>query len=232
MQSHKNRVFKNIISSILVVLIFFFSFITLINISFNLLYSKTQVRGFSMRPTININVDDSKAKEPGDTIYINRKCSMTNNDIVIADVEWPGVNDCIIKRLVGVPGDKIEIKDETTHYAVYVNDKILYTKEKYGNNVSFPKSGSYLYYENYLNFLNSTEFSKWVKEENGTKYIQLGANDYFLMGDNWGQTTDSLEKGPVKKKNLVGKVELIIDVDNKNPLTPTIFFLKKLFSKN
>ena len=56
MKSNKVRVIKNVVSSILVVLIFLFSFITFVNLCFNLLYVQTNVRGFSMQPTININL--------------------------------------------------------------------------------------------------------------------------------------------------------------------------------
>lgn len=231
MQSHRNRVLKNVVSSILVVLIFFFAFVTIVNVAFNALYLKTPVKGFSMRPTINTNVDDNKPKQNGDTIYVNMGAPFTNNDIVIAEVDWPMLeSSCIIKRVVGTPGDRIEIRDETTHFAVYVNNKVLYTKEKYGNNYSFPKTGSYAYYENYLAFLNNPMFEDSVVEENGTKYIQLKENEYFLMGDNWGYTTDSIEKGPIKANDILGKVELIVDIENDNPFVPILFFMKKLFS--
>ena len=179
-----------------------------------------------MQPTINMNMTDPKAK--GDTIYVNQNSSFSNNDIVVAKVSW--YKHYIIKRLVGTPGDKIEIKDEGSHYGVYVNNNLLYTKEKYGDQSSFPKTGSFGYYESYLAFLENPEFAQCVKEEGGTKFIQLGKNEYFLMGDNWGQTTDSVEKGPIKTREIIGKVDLIIDVENKNPFVSTWFFLKKLFS--
>ena len=126
--------------------------------------------------------------------------------------------------------DKIEIKDETDHFSLYVNDSILYTKDKYGNQDSYYKTGSYGYYENYKSFLLNPEFQKWVKNENGTSYIQLGEDEYFLMGDNWGSTTDSIMKGPVKENEIIGKVDYIVDLTNDNPFTEIIFFFKKLFS--
>ena len=181
-----------------------------------------------MQPTININM--TKDDEKGDTIYVNKYSTFTNNDIVVAQVDWPGIEGYIIKRLVGTPGDKIEIKDELTHFAVYVNDELLYTKKKYGNPSSLPKTGSYGYFESYLSFLEKDKFQLVKEDSTGNKYIQLGENEYFLMGDNWGHTTDSLEDGPVKRNEIIGKVELIIDVTNKNPFVATWFFLKKLFS--
>lgn len=180
-----------------------------------------------MQPTINQNMTSQNAE--GDTIYINKYSSFSNNDIVVAEVSW--FDNYIIKRVVGVPGDKIEIKDLDSHFALFVNDEILYTKEKYGDNTPFQKTGSYAYYADYLEFLTKAEFQNNV-ETNGTeKYIRLKDNQYFLMGDNWGHTTDCLTKGPVKQTDIVGKVELIVDVTNDNPFTTTWHFLKKIFSK-
>ena len=192
------------------------------------LYLETNVRGFSMQPTINMNVTDPNIE--GDKIYINKYTDITNNDIVVAKVSW--FDNYIIKRVVGMPGDKVEIKDETTHFAVYVNDTLLYTKEKYGEDRPFDPTGSYGYYKNYLDFLTKPEFQDYVETKNGTSYIKLDEDEYFLMGDNWGHTTDCIAKGPAKKSELVGKVELIVDVENTNPFITTLHFLKKIFSFN
>lgn len=179
-----------------------------------------------MQPTINMNLKNQNDK--GDKIYINSYSTFTNNDIVVAQAEW--YEHYIIKRVVGTPGDKVEIKDETTHYGVYVNDNLLYTKEKFGTNTMFLKTGTNGYFGLYQNFLENPEFQNLVETKNATTYIRLGENDYFLMGDNWGHTTDSISKGPVKTNQILGKVELIIDIENKNPFTATWFFFKKLFS--
>ncbi len=179
-----------------------------------------------MRPTINLNVDDPESK--GDTIYINQYSSFTRGDIVVAKPDWHSKH--IIKRVVGMPGDKVEIKDLENCYGVFVNDELLYTKEKNTDPGIIGTSGSIAYFENYKKFLNNSEFQKYVINDNGNKYIQLGYNDYFLMGDNWGHTTDSIEKGPMKGEEIVGKVDFIIDAKNDNVLSPIFMFLKKIFS--
>ena len=141
-----------------------------------------------MQPTINNSITDQHAE--GDIIYINKFSSFSRNDIVVAKADW--YENLIIKRVVGVPGDKIEIKDEISHFALYVNDTLFYTKEIYGEDETFYKTGSIGYYSKYLDFLKNPEFEKYVVTTNGRTYIQLGENDYFLMGDNWGHTTDSI----------------------------------------
>lgn len=227
MNRHKLIQLKNWISAILVVLILFASFVAFVNIMFNLLYTKTHVKGFSMQPTLNINVCDPQKE--GDTIYINKYASYTNNDIVVAKPTWH--DNYIIKRLVGMPGDKIQIKEFENYYSLFVNDQFVCTKEKKGNNSVDYKTDTYRYFELYKNFLNNEkEFSQWIRGEGENKYIQLGDDDYFLMGDNWGHTTDSLTHGPMKKSEIVGKVDLVVDVNNKNPFVSLDFFMKKLFS--
>lgn len=181
-----------------------------------------------MQPTINNSMTDPLAK--GDTIYINEYASFSRNDIVVAKVDW--YEHLIIKRVVGIPGDKIEIRDEITHFAVYVNDTLFYTKEKYGTDETFYKTGSIGYYDNYLNFFEKEEFKDYIEteDETGKSFIYLEDNEYFLMGDNWGHTTDSVEKGPVRKNQITGRVDLIVEVNNKNPFVETWFMLKKIFS--
>ena len=239
MNSNKVRVANNIVSAIMVVAIFFLSFVSLINFTYNSIYIETHVKGFSMRPTINNNVQLST--ESGDKIYINTYAKFDRNDIVVAAVPWH--TDYIIKRVVGTPGDKVQIRDEETHFAVYVNNELLYTKDKYGENYLDFKTGSYSYYNNYLKFLENPNYNNFenqnpnsiddytsIKEDENGKFIKLGKNDYLLLGDNWGHTTDSIEKGPIKSSELVGVVDCIIDITNDDPFAEFRFFLKKLFS--
>lgn len=218
MNRYKSRILRNILSSVLVVLIFCCAFIALANISFYFLYVETNVRGFSMQPTINMNVSDSNAE--GDRIFINKHKIGELNDIVVAKVDW--YENYIIKRMVGTPGDKIEIKDNETYYSLCVNDNVLYSKEKNNETAG--------YYQSYLSFLNNQEFAQFVGKEGNLTYIKLEADEYFLLGDNWGHTLDCLTHGPISSNEIVGKVELIIDVTNTNPFTPFNFFMKKIFS--
>ena len=226
MNKYKTRILRNILSSVMAILLMILSFITLVNFSFYFLYVETNVRGYSMYPTINMNAPDSES--PGDKILINRQQMGDVNDIVVAKASW--YKNYIIKRLVGKPGDKIEIKDIGENFALYVNDEILYTKEKDGENTPFYKSGSYYYFDLYNQFLTKEEFKDFVESDGTTSYIKLDDDEYFLMGDNWGHTLDCLTNGPISSSEIVGKVDLIIDVNNNNPFVYFNFFMKKIFS--
>ena len=199
MSSRTKRIILNITSAILTVLIIVVSFFALINIMFNIIFIRTNVRGYSMYPTLNYDVPSSQTD--GDVVYINKFSSYTNDDIVVAQVDWWD-SGYIIKRLIGLPNDTIQIKDEGTHYTLYVNEKILYTKEKNADTDS--------YYNNlYLTFFDRFPENK-TTNESGEQCIKLNDNEYLLMGDNWGNSTDCLTGGPAKKSNIVGRVDIII----------------------
>jgi len=109
--------------------------------------------GSSMSPTI----------ESGEMVLISK----LTNDIKFGDIilfEFPGEGK-LIKRVIGLPGDIIEIKDK----AVFRNN----------NKLDEP----YLDAEKYQN-------ETYVKDGYLTKY-EVPANEYFVLGDNRTHTTDS-----------------------------------------
>ncbi len=229
MESSATKIVRKLLCTILSLLSIFFIFIGILNVYFYFNYKVTYVRGFSMLPTINSNVE--RDNEAGDKIFINMKTkSIMSNDIVVAHVDW--FEHEIIKRVVGTPFDRIEIQDQVNHYDVFVNDKLLYSKEKYGIDNEDEKTGSIGYYAKYLQFFDletNPQNAKNIKEFNGKKYIVLNENEFFLMGDNWGHTTDSIEKGPAKRSEIIGKVDYIFDIENDNLFVETWFMLSKVF---
>ena len=62
--------------------------------------------------------------------------------------------------------------------------------------------------------------------------LKLNDGEYFLMGDNWGETLDSILKGPIKKDEITGKVDLIVDVTNTDKFFAIKYFFKKIFAIN
>lgn len=90
-------------------------------------------------------------------------------------------NQVFIKRLIGLPLDKIKISDGI----VYVNDQVL--DEPYlPLNVNTP-SGNYL--------------------SEGEEII-VPENQFFVIGDNRGGSSDSRDWGPLKKELVIGQAWL------------------------
>jgi len=87
-----------------------------------------------------------------------------------------------IKRVVGLPGEKIEIKDGEVKIYNSENPNGLILDEEYLN-------------EKILT-ANSVHESPW----------QLGEDEYFMMGDNRTGSSDSRLWGPLPKYDVIGKV--------------------------
>ncbi len=97
----------------------------------------------------------------------------SRGDIVI--VHSPSQDIELIKRLVGKPGDRIELRDNQ----VYVNDQLL-------NEPYLPPNA---------NSGPTRETTQWT----------LGPDQYFIMGDNRSFSQDSRVFGPVGSSNIVGR---------------------------
>ncbi|KKR07655.1 MAG: Signal peptidase I [Parcubacteria group bacterium GW2011_GWC2_39_14] len=100
-------------------------------------------------------------------------------DIVV--FRYPKVpSQYFIKRVVGLPGEKVEIKDKQ----VYI----------------YPKEGKKFILDEkiYLADIETTGNNSWT----------LGPNEYYVMGDNRGESLDSRSFGPVFKDLIIGRVWL------------------------
>ena len=96
-------------------------------------------------------------------------------------------NTYYIKRIIGLPGETVYIDKEGT---IYIDDEVL--EEAYGREVI---------------------------REPGRAYepIKLGDDEYFVMGDNRNNSTDSRDPsvGNVKKDRIIGRAWLRIWPFNK-----------------
>lgn len=100
-----------------------------------------------------------------------------------------------IKRVIGVPGDKIEIKPEPDGSAfVWINDKKY--KENYIQSIyeypACPDAGADMF------VLANDQVMKCGP-------FKLGKDEYFMMGDNRGSSFDSRYWGVLNRSRFVGR---------------------------
>jgi signal peptidase I len=136
--------------------------------------SPQEINGASMEPTFHnkefilTNKIEYKFREPkrGDVVIFK---SPRNKDIDY------------IKRIIGVPGDRVELKAGSYH----VNGQQLF--EPYLAPNTYTAGGNYL------------------RDEGG---IIVPGGRYFVSGDNRGHSSDSREFGPVPMGDFIGKAFL------------------------
>lgn len=131
-----------------------------------------QVVGPSMEPNY----------KSGDLMFLN-KISYRFSTPKLFDVVVIANDDTkyMIKRIIGLPGDNIEYKDNQ----LYINGKIQ--KE------NFEKNG------------NTENFS--LQDFN---YEEIPNGYYFVLGDNRENSLDSRKYGLISKKDIIGKVQFRI----------------------
>ena len=129
-----------------------------------------KVNGESMYPTL----------EEGDIMILNKTAYYFNKpkrfDIVVVDMP----NEYLIKRVIGLPGEHIEYKNNT----LYVDGKKIEENFKHGKTDDFN-----------------------IKEL-GSDTVPSGY--YLVLGDNRGNSLDSRELGFMKEEQLLGRTNLII----------------------
>lgn len=81
-----------------------------------------RVSGTSMFPTL----------KGGEIMLLNKLGKLDRFDIVVLELDD---KDNLIKRIIGLPGETIEIKDNT----IYINDQVIADDYGYGNTYSIDK---------------------------------------------------------------------------------------------
>ena len=136
---------------------------------------RTIVEGTSMNPTLNDK----------DNLIVDKITYRFNDpqrfDVVVFPYQHKK-HTYYIKRIIGLPGETIQIGDDGT---IYINDQVLV--EDYGNEVILDPGRA---------------------EEK----IELGPDEYFVMGDNRNNSSDSRDfmVGNVNRKDFIGRAWLRI----------------------
>lgn len=122
-----------------------------------------------------------------------------------------------IKRVVGLPGDKIQMIDSVLHIngePVKRERGPLFTDDETGQIVQS-------YKETLPNGVSYSTLDVNLSSTDNTRVFEVPSDHYFMMGDNRDNSSDSrLSVGFVPLENFVGKASVIFFSirDNKHPL--------------
>lgn len=147
-----------------------------INLLLTFIFASTKIFGQSMEPNLS----------PGERVLSWRFKNIRRGNIIIFKSP-SNSKEYYIKRVIGLPGDKITMKNDQ----LYINQQ----KQK----------------EPYLNVFKqlSPELNQQKLTPNFTlkKLLhtnQVPANSYFVMGDNRQISEDSRSYGFIKRKDIIG----------------------------
>lgn len=138
---------------------------------------RTEVEGASMENTLN----------NGDNLIVDKLSYRFHDperfDIIVFPFQFQD-NTYYIKRIIGLPGETVQIMDDGS---IYINGEKL--EENYGMEVIKPETIG-----------------------RAAEPIELGDDEYFVMGDNRNNSSDSRTDmvGNIKRENIIGKAWLRI----------------------
>ncbi len=148
--------------------------LTIIAVLFIVVYvvSVQQIMGPSMQPTLN----------NGDIVLLNkfqyRLFDVKRNQIIALNYKD---TKYMVKRVIGLPGEKIEFKDNT----LYINDK-PYTEP----------------------FIKDVKTDDFTLKDIG--YDVIPKDMYLVLGDNRENSMDGRDYGLISKKDIIGKASIRI----------------------
>lgn len=127
------------------------------------------IRSFIATP-VRVDGDSmNKTFKNGDILILYKLSKIKRFDVIVLHEEKD--NEKIIKRVIGMPGDTVAIKDGE----IYINDEKIDDEYAYGMTTDYDR-------------------------------ITLKSDEYFILGDNRLISKDSRYFGPIKEKEIKGKV--------------------------
>ena len=138
---------------------------------------RTEVEGASMENTLH----------NGDNLIVDKLSYRFHDperfDIIVFPFQFQD-NTYYIKRIIGLPGETVQIMDDGS---IYINGEKL--EENYSMEVIKPETIG-----------------------RAAEPIELGDDEYFVMGDNRNNSSDSRTDmvGNIKRENIIGKAWLRI----------------------
>lgn len=145
-----------------------------------LFFSINVVEGNSMTPTLN----------NGNIILSCKTSSITRGDIVTINYQEQRI--ILVKRVIGIPGEYLQIRKEGNIFSVWIREKSNSTWHKV--------------IEPYLVNSWNSELSTYPLN----KSIYIPENYFFVMGDNRNVSIDSRILGLITKNEIIGKVCMTI----------------------
>jgi signal peptidase I len=177
-----------------------------------------EVKGGSMFPTLNGDARDE------DYVYSSVTKDVTYGDIIIyrASDDENEQERLVIKRLIGLGGDCIKVRDtqilDDEGYLIFeVLIRYKGTTEWVVLDDSYisSRATNYALHEKLYN--RNVHNKILIEEDDGSRYLEVPEGHFFAIGDNRVTSYDCATYGPLPLDRIHGKVEFVI-YDNNLPV--------------
>jgi signal peptidase I len=179
----------------------------------------------SMKPTILegdrilVNKLAYDLKVPFTTWHLAEWSNPRRGDIVVFYSPHDGTR--LVKRVIGLPGDVIELRNEQL---VINGQPVDYTSLGTGisDQLSVPEQQQSLFATEKLpNHTHAVMAIPGVPAKRNFGPVHVPAGQYFMMGDNRDDSFDSRYFGTVERKRIVGKAtDVVLSLDKSNDWLP------------
>lgn len=150
--------------------------LVIVFICYQFLFVPTKVQGISMLPTF----------EDENRVIVSKISSIDRFDMIVFNA--PNAKDQYIKRVIGVPGDQIEMMDDV----LYINGKV--------------------YDEPYIKRIDGDPITDRITENFTLAEIigkeKVPEDTFFVLGDHRLKSNDSRSFGFIDKDTIIGVVKL------------------------
>lgn len=158
----------------------------------------------SMKPTIEegdrvvVNKLAYDLKIPFTMIEVAKWSDPKHGDIVVLFSPADGVR--LVKRVVGLPGDRIELRDNQ----LLVNGKAAVWKQA-GQREDDEQGTSFIVEETMYGKTHDVMFTPQIPAMRSYGPLVVPPGRYFVMGDNRDNSNDSRYIGLIERRRIVGK---------------------------
>ncbi len=162
----------------------------------------------SMKPTIEegdrvvVNKLAYDLKIPFTTVELLKWGDPQRGDIVVLFSPVDGTR--LVKRVVGVPGDRIEMRENQ----LYVNNRAAKWRE-IGEAEDSEQGSSMVVEENLAGHMHRMMFTPQIPAVRSFGPIVVPRGRYFVMGDNRDNSNDSRFIGLIERQRIVGKATAV-----------------------
>lgn len=162
----------------------------------------------SMKPTIEegdrvvVNKLAYDLKIPFTTVEVFKWADPQRGDIVVLFSPVDGTR--LVKRVVGVPGDRIEMRENQ----LFVNGHAAKWKE-IGAAEDTEQGSSLVVEENLAGRLHRVMFTPQIPAVRSFGPVTVPTGKYFVMGDNRDNSNDSRFIGLIERRRIVGKATAV-----------------------